>query len=335
MRQVISRLIMILQSLLLQLLFLLFEIPQLLLLQNIGEFFPNELQFLLIKYIDMLVDVVIEPRVIQYLVCSGPLLRDFLEHHLHHLYGLLRHGVLILDILVELLYGVEVADLVCLEWHVAVEHCVEADAGAPYVYGEALVSHVLNNLWCYVGWCATLLEEDLLFFYLPANSEVANLDISMTIKQYIVKFDVAVSHLILMEVRYAFHDLFEDEFSILLTQFSPLPDVVQQIAARTQLHHDHVMLLGLEGLQNLYVVWVSQTLEYIYLIHYLLLLALFFHEIHINTFDGAQLAGQSVQAQINLSECTLPQHFANLVQLQLCLGRLFVLLEAVCDELAD
>lgn len=74
---------MILQSLLLQLLLLLFEIPQLFLLQYIGEFFPYKLQLLLIKYINVLINIVVEPRVVQHLVGCGSLLWDFLEHHLH------------------------------------------------------------------------------------------------------------------------------------------------------------------------------------------------------------------------------------------------------------
>lgn len=64
MSQVIRRLIMVLESLLLQLLPLLLEVSQLFLLQYISEFLPNELQLLLIEYIDMLIDVIVEPGVI-------------------------------------------------------------------------------------------------------------------------------------------------------------------------------------------------------------------------------------------------------------------------------
>ena len=75
---------MVLQRLLLQLLPLLLEIPQFFLLQHIGEFLPYKLQLLLIEYIDMLIDVIVEPGVIEHLVGGGSLLRDFLKHHFHN-----------------------------------------------------------------------------------------------------------------------------------------------------------------------------------------------------------------------------------------------------------
>ena len=117
-----------------------------------------------------------------------------------------------------------------------------------------------------------------------------------------------------MQVSDALHNLLKDKLGILLTQLSSLPHVVEEIATRTKFHNNHVMLISLECFKNLNVVWMSQTLQDINLIHNLLLLAFLFHEVHVDTLNCAELPREPVQPQINLTKGTFSKHFTNFVQ---------------------
>ena len=311
------------------------ELLELLLLQDVGELLADELELLLVEDVDVRVDVVLQPRVPEGVLSSRSLLRRLRQHGLHEVDGLLRDRVLVLDLLFQLFNCVQVADLVRLERHVAVQHRVEADASAPDVDREALVAHVLHDLRCDVRRRATLLEQQLVDLDLLADAEVAYLDVAVAVQQDVVELDVTVRDAILVQVGDALHDLPEDELGVLLTELTALAHVVQEVSAGAELHDDHVVLVSLERLQDLDVVRVAQRLEYSDLVHDLLLLALFLHEVHVDRLDGAQLARQPMQAQVDLAEGTFTQHLANLVQLELRLGRLLVLAEAVKDQLAD
>ena len=124
----------------------------------------------------------------------------------------------------------------------------------------------------------------------------------MAVKKNIVEFDITVCYFVLVKVSDAFHDLPENKPSILLRQLSPLPDIIEQIATWTQLHDYHMMLVCLECLQYFDVVWVSQTFQYVYFIHYFLLLRFFFHEIHVYAFYGHQFSSEPMKSQIDLSK---------------------------------
>lgn len=314
---------------------MLLEVAELLLLEDVGELLANELQLLFVEDVDVLVDVLGEPWVEQDVLSRRPLLRHLLQHHLHDVDRRLRGRVLVLDLLVELLDCVEVADLVRLERHVAVQHGVEADACAPDVHWKAFVPHVLDDFRRDVRRGAALLEQYLLLLDLPTHAEVTNLDVTVPVEQDVVKLDIAVRHFVLVQVGNALHDLLEHKLGVLLAQLPPLSHVVEQVSAWAELHDDHVMLICLESLQNLDVVRVPQALQNIDLIHNLLLLAFLLHEVHVDALDCAELPSQPVQAQIDLAKGAFAEHLANLVQLQLRLRRLVVFAEAVHDKLPD
>ena len=175
----------------------------------------------------------------QYVLGGCPLFWDLLEHHLHDIDGLLRGCVLVLDFLIELLHGVEVADLVSLERHVAVEHGVEADAGAPDVHRESLVAHVLDDFRGDVRRRTALLEEDLLLLDLSADTEVSDLDVAVPVQQDVVKLDVAVhDELALMNVVEAGDHLLEQVLGIVFLELTTLSNVAEQIASLAQFHHE-------------------------------------------------------------------------------------------------
>lgn len=157
----------------------------------------------------------------------------------------------------------------------------------------------------------------------------------MTVQQNIIKLNVSVGNSVVVEVGDTLHDLLEHKPSVLLAELPTLSHVVEQVTSWTQLHHDHMMFVGLERLQDLDVVGVAQRLQNVDLIHDFLLLGLLLHEIHVDALDGDQLPGQPMQPEVDLSEGTFAKHFTDLVELELSLRRLFILFEAVDDELAN
>jgi hypothetical protein len=88
--------------------------------------------------------------------------------------------------LIKLFHEIQVANLICLERNVAIQHGIETNTSRPDIHRKALVSHIFNDFWSNIGWSSTLLEEDFILFNLSADSEIAKFDISMTVQQNIV-----------------------------------------------------------------------------------------------------------------------------------------------------
>ena len=83
-------------------------------------------------------------------------------------------------------------------------------------------------------------------FDAATDAEVADLDVALPIEQDVVEFDVSVNDSYRVHVGNALHDLLEQVFGILLGQLSSFAHVVEEVAARAQLHDDQVVLGSLE-----------------------------------------------------------------------------------------
>ena len=84
-------------------LLLLLEFAKLLLLKDVRELLTDELELLLIEYIDVLVNIIVQPRMLQDILSCSSLPWHLLKHGFHQLYGILGYGVLVFNFLVELL----------------------------------------------------------------------------------------------------------------------------------------------------------------------------------------------------------------------------------------
>jgi hypothetical protein len=195
-------------------------------LEDVSKLFAYELQLLFVEDVDVLVNLIFEPRMGKHVLCSSSLLGSLLQHALHEVNGTLRSGILVLDLLIKLLNCIEIPQLIGFEWDVTVEHGKQADAGTPDVDWIALVPHVLHYFGSYVSRRSALLEEQLVLFDFATDAEVTDLDVAVPIEEDVVQLDVTVGHLVLVQVCNAFHDLLEYELGILLSELSSLTDVV-------------------------------------------------------------------------------------------------------------
>lgn len=82
------------------------------------------------------------------------------------------------------------------------------------------------------------------------------------------------------------HYLSEYKLCVLFTQLSSLSYIIEQVAARAKLHDNHVMLISLKGFQKFNIIRVSQVLQDINFIHYLLFLRFFLHKVHVDALNG-------------------------------------------------
>ena len=73
-------------------------LPEFRFLQNVRELLSNEIHFLLVKDIYLIISV-IKPWMVEHLLCSESLGNIFLEHRLHEVTGQLADRVTILDLL--------------------------------------------------------------------------------------------------------------------------------------------------------------------------------------------------------------------------------------------
>jgi len=109
--------------------FLFFQLLEFLLLHYICKFFSNKIKFLLIKDVNVLLlafgFIFVEPVVGKNIFSSSSLRWLLLKHQLHNPNCLRTCSFFFeLNLLVELLNGVKVANLVSLERHITIEHRV-------------------------------------------------------------------------------------------------------------------------------------------------------------------------------------------------------------------
>lgn len=98
-----------------------FEFFKLLLLNDICELLTNELELLLVKDIDMFIQILVEPFMLQHLIGGNSLFWDLLEHFLHQINSLLGDNIFfVFYFLVKLLHGIQIADLISFERDIAV-----------------------------------------------------------------------------------------------------------------------------------------------------------------------------------------------------------------------
>eukprot|EP00754_Rhynchopus_humris_P020783 Rhum_TRINITY_DN14714_c3_g2::Rhum_TRINITY_DN14714_c3_g2_i1::g.113320::m.113320 len=260
--------------------------------------------------------------------------------------------------------------VVGVEWRIPAQHLIENDADAPPVAVHAVallhqhlgcyvprradgcpehlpVSHVLPRLALVlvalvrldrrrVGNFALhhLLEGDLVDVYLLAEPEICELDVSVPVKEDVVRLDVAVGVPHPMDRMHSKDQLGHVELRHLLPKDIVGDEPRHQVAARQKLHHQIQMVLVLEGVVQvcdprvffllLQVVRLHKHVAFrphvrhLVAVHHVLLVQTFYRH-HLVRFVNPA-------AQADFTEGTAPDHAHNLEvpQRHLLLPRLLV-----------
>ena len=121
------------------------------------------------------------------------------------------------------------------------------------------------------------------------HSKVANLDVPLTGKQDIVKFDISMQHILRVTILKRSDDLRKNEAGHVFFQPAASAHVSQELAATTYLHHEDYVLLSLEWLVKADNVLVAEASKDDELLHYLLLGRLLRQELLVDGFESHKL----------------------------------------------
>ena len=144
----------------------------------------------------------------------------------------------------------KIVKLVSGQRHVPMQHAIQADTCGPYVDLEAFVAIFVHDLRSDIGRSATLLVECLVRLDAPANAEVTDLDVTVTVQQDVVKFEVAMHDPLPVHVEHSEHDLLENELYLSLFEPAALLYILEKISTWTKLHDYQVVLGRLERFEQ-------------------------------------------------------------------------------------
>lgn len=97
-------------------------------------------------------------------------------------------------------FFIEFVGIRIFEGEVAAEHSIEDNAAAPDIGAETLVLLACNHFWGSVAGTATRSFEFLAWLVLVGQPEVYYLDVALMVQQQVLRFQVPVHNIILVDV---------------------------------------------------------------------------------------------------------------------------------------
>ena len=97
------------------------------------------------------------------------------------------------------------------ERHSSVQHRIKDNSSTPYVARIPFIAFVFEDLRCDVGRGATLLFQKLILLNQLADPEITDFDVALGSQEDVVKFDVPVKNIFLVDVLHACNYLLEEE----------------------------------------------------------------------------------------------------------------------------
>jgi len=188
------------------------------------------------------------------------------------------------DIICELVFAfenhvVEVVHVVGFEGDGPVEHRIEHHPSAPDVHIERVLL-VLQYFRSNVGRRPALLGHLLDFIGLGVlltllrHPEVRYLHITLPVQEDVVQFDVSVRNVLRVDVAQPINNLLEYYLGVGLLETPPLPNIIQKVSTRTQLHANYDMFFSFYGFIDFDDMVVPELEEQRHFLHQLRLLGL-------------------------------------------------------------
>jgi hypothetical protein len=95
---------------------------------------------------------------------------------------------------------VQILHIVCLKRDCAVKEGVEDDTSRPEISLETRIPTVSNDLWGDVSWRAALLTHNLTLADLLRDSEIRDLNLSLTVQEDVVQLDVTMKDIASVQI---------------------------------------------------------------------------------------------------------------------------------------
>lgn len=152
--------------------------------------------------------------------------------------------------------------------------------------------------------CVTLL------FVSVAQAEVDNLDVHILVEKQVLRLQVAMANLDLVEVLDASEDLVEEPARFAILQSSLLDDVLEKFASAGILHYQEELFGRFDDFIQLHDVRVSNDFQNVNLSHHSRDVSLVFDFIFLEDLDGNLLMSQLVYAFTHFSKSTRADSFS-------------------------
>lgn len=138
---------------------------------------------------------------------------------------------------------------VIVEWEISSQHGIEDNTATPDVDSGANVHAFANHkLWRGVAGAATGGLHQIVSLVLEAvgKSKICDNNVSMTVKEKVLEFEVTMDDFLLVNVPNARDELGEELCSISLTEMAVGENVIKKFTARSALEDDSDVLIGLD-----------------------------------------------------------------------------------------
>lgn len=108
------------------------------------------------------------------------------------------------------------------EGELSTEHGIEENSSWPYISRRTQIFSFLNNLWAHVRWCTTKYLESNLIAWLgeAAETKINKFYDSSLIDNYVLKFDIPVCNISLVQVIENRQQLLDNQLCFFLTESS-------------------------------------------------------------------------------------------------------------------
>ena len=144
---------------------------------------------------------------------------------------------------------VQLARVWILERQVAARHSVQDDASRPDVRVQTMVSLAGNHLGSSVAWRAARSLQCLTLAVHVRETEVHDLYVVLVVEQQVLRFQVAMADLDLVDVLDTGDYLLHEATRLLFLQALPLDNVVEQFTSAGVLHDQEQLARRLDNLQ--------------------------------------------------------------------------------------
>lgn len=192
---------------------------------------------------------------------------------------------------------IKLARIRVFERQVPADHCVEDDAQTPYVGLKTPVTASSDHFGRRIAWTAASCLKELSSFVGVAQSEINNLYVHTLVEQEVLRLQISVADLILMEILNPGEDLLKVATGILLLEALALHYVVEELAPVGVLHYEKELPVCFNDLIELDDVWVSNYLQNLDLSRHALNVCLVRDLVLLQNFDGHALPCQGVSPQ--------------------------------------
>ena len=203
---------------------------------------------------------------------------------------------------------------------------IKDDTTAPDVNLGSKIALACNHLRSCVAWGATGCLECLTIFVCIAQAKINNFDIFIMGQKQILRLQIPMDDLQLMQVLHSSDDLVEEVASLWLLHPLIGHDVIEELTTLSIFHYQIQLLGCLNDFIQLYDIRVSYHLQYMNLSRHSLHIVHILNLILLQNLDSNLFTGEVMHAQLDFTKGSFSNSFAQDVLPYVCAASLLIAL---------